>query len=123
VVAGAGVPPVAGTFIRGPPASGANTIRFDGVQTPPRAPGASAITSARPPAAAIVLSLVFVKYAMRVLSGDQNGSATPASPSRRRAVIVSSDRTQSSASERLTLPMTNATIVPSGEIATPVESG
>ena len=60
---------------------------------------------------------------MRRLSGDQNGRLAPSAPSRRRDVIESRDRTHSCDSERVTPPMTNATIVPSGDTATPVESG
>ena len=72
---------------------------------------------------AIVFSFRLVKYPIRRLSGDQNGSSAPSVSSSLRAIDESSDRTHSCEIDWFTLPTMNATIVPSGEIATPVESG
>ncbi len=98
-------------------------MSLEGSQVPPRPAGASATTSERPPVAAIVLSLVDVKKPIRRLSGDQKGRTAPVASSSRRATLEESDRTHSSESAPLTLPTMNATVVPSGEITTPVESG
>ena len=89
----------------------------------PRPFGASASVSERPPVTAIVFSFRLVKNPIRRLSGDQNGSSAPSVSSSRRAIAESSDRTHSCETDWLMLPTTNATIVPSGEIATPEESG
>jgi len=98
-------------------------IRFARVHTAPRPLGASASVSARPPSAGTTFSLLFEKNPMRRPSGDQNGSAALSVPSSRRDVIESSERTHNSFSDRATDPTTNATIVPSGDTATAVESG
>src|SRR5262245_52142803 len=95
----------------------------EALHVPPRPPAASASASARPPVAAMVFNLLLVKKPMRLLSGDQNGSAALSPPSRRFAPTSPRDRTHSWPSERDTAPTTNTTIVPSGEIATPLESG
>jgi hypothetical protein len=58
------------------------------------------------------------------LSGDQNGKWAPSPPSSRRGAVASSERTQScDVVSDPELPTTNATVRPSGEIATSAESG
>src|SRR5215510_3631464 len=94
---GVGEPPVLGTRRIGPFGSH-RMMAPDAVQTAPRVCRISAITSGRPPVAAIDFSLFSAAAVnpMRLLSGDQKGNVAPVTSASLRDVIEARSRTHNS---------------------------
>src|ERR1700735_2380533 len=87
------------------------------LQLPPRPAGASARICTGPPAAATVRNFPSEKKPTERLSADQNGNVAPSAPFSDQVLPVSRSRIQS----LMAFPdwAAKASLVPSGEIATP----
>ena len=110
-----GVPPSAETRMMALLELGANRIRFELPQVPPRPFRASQIATGAPPFASIRNIFPFAKNPMAWPSGDQNGRNAPSVPGSSIASSLSIERIQ-----REVLPSrlaTNAIRVPSGDRA------
>src|SRR3954466_2380835 len=116
LVAGVEVPPKADTFASGARKSGEYKMTSPGPHEPPRPTGASQIAIPGPWVASTFLSFPSEKYAIILLSRDQNGNVAFSVPASSMAFNESSGRTQ-----RSLFPSTlatNASFLPSGETTT-----
>src|SRR3954465_5271088 len=116
LVAGVELPPKADTFDSAARKSGEYKMTSPGPHDPPRPTAASQIAIPGPWAASTFLSFPSEKYAIILLSGDQNGNVAFSVPASSMAFNESSGRTQRSLFPSMLA--TNASFLPSGETTT-----
>src|SRR5579863_554194 len=115
-IAGDGVPPADGMRNKGVLGAGVNRIVPSDPQAPPRGWGASARVCTAPPLASMILSFPWAKNPRLRLSGDQNGELASSVPANGCAAVESRGRTHSWGANPA-MVATNASLVPSGEMA------